>query len=79
MKCYDECRIKKIKCQEKSCRLWIDYPNDLNCTEIAVQKEGDMILREIAERMHLTPSRIKQIENEAIKKATRILAKLNII
>jgi len=79
MKCYEECKLKKKKCREKSCRLWIDFPEDLNCTEIAVQKEGDMILREIADRLHVTPSRIKQIENQAIRKATKTLAKLNIL
>jgi len=45
--CYTECRIKNKACQVKECRLWIDYPEDLNCTEIAVQKEGDMILIKI--------------------------------
>ena len=79
MKCYDECKIMKRCCKVKECRLWIDFPKDLNCTEIAVQKEGDMILREIADRLHLTPSRIKQIENQAIRKATKTLAKLNIL
>lgn len=79
MNCYDECKIKNKKCQEKSCRLWIDYPKDLNCTEISVQKNGDMILKDIAERMKVTPSRIKQIENQALTKATKVLSKLNII
>jgi DNA-directed RNA polymerase specialized sigma subunit len=50
--------------------LWIDYKEDLNCTEIAVQKNDKMILREIGDRLKLTPSRIKQIQNEAIKKIT---------
>jgi len=79
MKCYEECKIKKRCCSETLCRLWIDYATDLNCTELAVQKEGDMILRKIAERLHLTPSRIKQIENQAISKATKALEKLNIL
>ena len=79
MKCYEECKVNKRSCREKSCRFWIDYPKDLNCTEIAIQKEGDMLLREVAARLHVTPSRIKQIENQAIRKATKTLAKLKIL
>jgi len=78
MKCYEECKAKNTKCQDQSCRLWIDYPKDLNCTEISVQKKGHMVLREVGDRMSLTPSRIKQIESKAIDKITKIMAKLNI-
>jgi len=78
MKCYEECKKRKKQCLVKECRLWIDYPEDLNCTEIAVQKEGSMVLRQIGERMNLTPSRIKQIENSAIAKVIRSFRKLNI-
>ena len=79
MKCYTKCRITGKCCEVKDCRLWIDYPDDLNCTEISVQKEGDMVLRKVAERLHLTPSRIKQIENKAIGKVSKIFKKLNIL
>ena len=68
MNCYDECRKKGKTCQVKDCRLWIDYPADLNCTEIAVQKNDKLVFREIGERLKLTPSRIKQIEISALKK-----------
>ena len=79
MKCYTECRMKKKCCQVKDCRLWIDHSDDLNCTEIAVQKGGHMVLREIATRLHLTPSRIKQIENKALSKVSKTFKKLNIL
>jgi hypothetical protein len=68
MTCYDECKKNKKSCQVKECRLWIDYPKDLNCTEIAVQKNDKLVFREIGERLKLTPSRIKQIEISALKK-----------
>ena len=70
IKCHSVCARQNKPCEEKSCRLWIDYKEDLNCTEIAVQKNDKMILREIGDRLKLTPSRIKQIQNEAIKKIT---------
>ena len=79
MKCYTECRIMNKACKVKTCRLWIDYPEDLNCTEIAVQKEGQMVLRKVGERLNLTPSRIKQIENVALAKVTKTFKKLNIL
>ena len=79
MKCYTECRIRKRACKVKECRLWIDYPEDLNCTEIAVQKEGDMTLMKIGNRLNLTPSRIKQIENKAVAKVSKTFKKLNIL
>ena len=79
MNCYDECKIKKKQCKVKECRLWIDFPDDLNCTEIAVQRGGDMVLREVAERLHLTPSRIKQIESKALARVSKTFQKLNIL
>jgi len=68
MNCYDECKKKNKKCRVKECRLWINYPKDLNCTEIAVQKNDKLVFREIGDRLQLTPSRIKQIETGALKK-----------
>jgi len=79
MKCYTECRIKKKECQVRDCRLWIDYPEDFNCTETAVQKEGEMTLKKVGDRLGLTPSRIKQIENKSIVKVSKIFKKLNIL
>lgn len=67
-KCYTKCEAQNKKCEEKSCRLWIDYPKDLNCTEIAVKKNDKLVLREVGERLKLTPSRIKQIQTEAMQK-----------
>ena len=64
----------------KSCRLWINYPKDLNCTEIAVQKSDKLVFREIGDRLQLTPSRVKQIETGALKKLnTRLSSLFNIL
>ena len=76
MNCYDECKKNKKPCKVKECRLWIDYPKDLNCTEIAVQKNDKLVFREIGDRLKLTPSRVKQIETGALKK---LYTKLNSI
>ena len=80
MNCYDECRKKNKKCRVKDCRLWINYPKDLNCTEIAVQKKDKLVFREIGDRLQLTPSRVKQIETGALKKLnTRLSSIFNIL
>ena len=68
MKCNELCANYKVECPNKECRLWIDYPEDFNCTKIAVQKNDKMIFQEIGKRLKLTPSRIKQIEVLALKK-----------
>jgi len=68
MSCYDECKKAKKSCKVKECRLWIDYPKDLNCTEISVQRNDKLVFREIGDRLKLTPSRVKQIESAALKK-----------
>lgn len=68
MKCYNDCMESNVSCKEKSCRLWIDFPGNLNCTEIAVQREGKMTLFETGKRLKVTPSRVKQIESKALSK-----------
>ena len=80
MNCYDECKKNKKRCKVEQCRLWIDYPEDLNCTEISVQKNDKLVFREIGNRLKLTPSRVKQIETGALKKLnTRLSSLFNIL
>ncbi len=79
MKCYTKCQKQKKCCEVKECRLWMDYPADYNCTEITVQKEDHMTLKKIGERLKLTPSRIKQIENKALAKVSKTFEKLKIL
>ena len=79
MECYTKCQKEKKCCEVKECRLWIDYPQDFNCVEIAVQEEDHMTLKKIGERLRLTPSRIKQIENKALAKVSKTFEKLKIL
>ena len=64
--------MKLIKCnkvcQKSDCRLWIDYPEDRNCTNVTVYEHGRLTLAEVAKRENLSLSRIKQIEDQALKK-----------
>ena len=77
MNCYDECKIKKRSCEVKDCRLWIDFPEDLNCTLHAVKNNhtGELTLREVADRIGLSFVRIKQIQDQAVKKVEKLLNK----
>ena len=44
--CHSICKKNNTPCEESTCRLWIDYKSDLNCTEIAVQNNGKMVFRD---------------------------------
>ena len=67
-KCVKKCIIKNKCCSAKSCRSWIDYEKDFNCSDIAVEKHGNMTLAQIAERLNLSIVRIKQIQDKALQK-----------
>ncbi|HHZ94731.1 MAG TPA: hypothetical protein EYN67_04030 [Flavobacteriales bacterium] len=71
MKCSSRCKKNNRSCRKKSCRYWIDWRQDLNCTFIAISNHGRMTLREIAERERLTFARIQQIEKSALKKLSK--------
>jgi len=68
MSCHDECQKNNKSCKQTQCRYWIDYNNDLNCTIITVDKHGNLTLREIGKRLSLSFVRIKQIQDQALKK-----------
>ena len=66
--CCNTCILNTKKCRDKECKHWIDYKEDLNCTLIAIEKNGEMTLRQIADRMGISFVRVKQIQDKAIKK-----------
>jgi DNA-directed RNA polymerase sigma subunit (sigma70/sigma32) len=67
MECVKE-QNKTCNCLEKSCRHWIDYSEDQNCSLIAVDKNGPLTLREVSERLGVSYVRIKQIQDKALEK-----------
>ena len=75
MKCIKKCRKQKSPCGEKKCRLWIDFKGDLNCTLETVERNGSLTLREVADRLGVSFVRIKQIEDKALKKLSKITQK----
>lgn len=66
--CTQVCKDLDESCPNEECRNWIDYEEDLNCVHIAVEKHGNMTLREVAKRVGCSFVRVKQIEEEALVK-----------
>lgn len=67
-KCARTCMHKKSDCTQRSCRLWIDFPEEYNCSLVSIYENGPMTLRQIGDRIGLSFARIKQIESAALKK-----------
>jgi len=70
--CAEICKKDNKKCYNEECRMWIDYDEDLNCTEIAINKNGSMTLKEAAKRLGICYVRVSQIEKAALKKVQNI-------
>ena len=67
-KCKIGVTLANKPCQECSCRQWIEYEEDLNCTLIAVDKHGPMTLREVGDRLGISFVRVKQLQEAALAK-----------
>ena len=75
-KCVTACKDYGVSCPNSSCRSWIDYEDDLNCTHVAVDKnEEGLTLREIGERLGISFMRVCQIEKSAIEKLKKRIEK----
>jgi len=73
LKCIKE---KDQACNRRECRLWIDYKEDHNCIQEAIEKHGPLTLRETAERLGISFVRVKQIEDAAVKRLKRSVIKI---
>jgi hypothetical protein len=72
-KCAAECYLKREECTQRECRLYIEYPEDFNCTSIAIQKHGPMTLEEIGKRHQVSIVRAKQLVDSALVKLKKRL------
>ena len=73
IECAKKCSELNVSCPVKDCRLWIDYEEDLNCVNIAIDKNGAMKLRQVAERCGVTTARAQQIEKAALPKLKQLM------
>ena len=68
LNCSKKCKELKTACPVKDCKHWIEYEDEHNCALVSIYEHGPMTLRQIAERLHLSFARIKQIETKALAK-----------
>jgi hypothetical protein len=66
--CYGEHQRCGVACDKKDCRQWIDYEKDLNCTIVCVNNNGILTLAEAADRLGVSFVRVKQNQDQAMKK-----------
>ena len=78
MNCVEECQLKQKFCKNSTCRYWLDYPEDLNCTFIVVEKNGALTLQEASKRLGVSHVRVKQIQDVALKKINKKIKNDNI-
>ena len=73
IECAKKCSELNVSCPVKDCRLWIDYEEDLTCVNIAIDKNGAMKLRQVAERCGVTTARAQLIEKAALPKLKKLM------
>lgn len=66
--CSKKCQETQTSCPIQDCKHWIEYEDEYNCSLVSIYENGPMTLRQIAERLHLSFARIKQIETKALLK-----------
>ena len=69
--CSKKCMKQGEACDKTQCRLWVDYPEDQNCSLISIQESGPMTLLEISKRLKISLVRVAQIEKQALKKLSK--------
>ena len=72
--CSTKCVLAQKCCTEKECRMWINYPEDNNCTLVAVDKHGPMTLKEVAVRHQISIVRVKQIVDQTLDKIKSVVS-----
>lgn len=65
--CFNEHMKRGLTCEKRSCRLWMESDQDLNCCVVASAK-GEHTLQEIGDIFGVTRMRICQIEKIILSK-----------
>ncbi len=76
--CARKCLELNIGCPHNECKYWIDFSKEKNCSLVSINHNGQMTLRQIAERLHVSFARIKQIETKALDKIKKRASSLNL-
>jgi len=73
IECARVCCDLEVSCPVQDCRSWIDYEEDLNCVNVAIDKHGEMKLKDVAERLGITAARVQQIEKATLTKMKKLV------
>lgn len=60
MKCKELCKFFNKSCLEDSCKHWIDYKKELNCTLISIENNGSHTYKQITDRTGMSTDYIKE-------------------
>ena len=71
--CLEACKKLNVTCPIQKCRYWINYPAEKNCTFQTIENNCQMTLREAADRLGISFVRVKQIQDNALKKISHLL------
>ena len=71
--CVKKCVIMKKECEERLCRMWINFPEELNCSFVSIQLNGHMTLKEIATMLNTSAVTIHETEKKAVNKVKYLL------
>jgi|TARA_A100001015_G_scaffold319119_1_gene441059 DNA-directed RNA polymerase sigma subunit (sigma70/sigma32) len=73
--CARKCLKEDKTCKESGCRKWIDFEEDNNCCLISIRNKGGdgLTLMETGERIGLSFVRVRQIEQQALKKLSKLV------
>lgn len=68
--CFAAHAKRRLPCLKQTCRMWLDSPEHLNCTLLAICQNNccAMTLQQIGDIHGLTRMRVCQIEKRAIEK-----------
>ena len=69
--CSKDCLRDNKSCEKSSCRMFIEYEQDNNCSLVAIYQSGPMTLDEVSKRLNISLVRVSQIEKEAMKKLSK--------
>lgn len=72
-KCSLKCIELQTECPNEDCRYWVNHKDNLNCTFVAIDNNGEMDLRTVGDIMGVSFVRIKQIQDKAIQKVNKVL------
>ena len=76
--CGRVCQKLETPCPNETCRLWVDFKEEYNCSLISIYENGPMTLRQIGDRLGISFARVKQLEQRALLKMRRIASKWQI-